>query len=83
MRRWWVPGLAAYLARHPRDLPCVLRAAWRLRRHQWWRHRPWLPVPARDYWEFRLSTANGSTGQLDPAAVVAVARWSDLQRVGK
>ena len=83
MRRWWVPGLARYLARHPRDIACVVRAAWRLRREHWWRHRPWLPLADRAYWEFRLTTANGSHGQLDPAAVVAVARWSDLQRVGK
>jgi len=83
MKRYWVPGLARYLLTHPGDVASVVRAAWRLRRARWWRQSPWLPLPAKDYWEFRLSTVNGVKGRLDPAAVVAVAKWSESQRVGR
>jgi hypothetical protein len=83
MSEWWVPGLGRYLLHHPRDIASVVRAAWRLRRRDWWRRRPWLPLPAPEYWHFRLTTVNGPHGRLDPAAVVAAARWSDRQRVGR
>lgn len=79
----WVTGLSRFLLRHPRDIPSVVRAAWRLRREHWWRHRPWLPIPPEAYWRFRTMTVSGDDEQLDPEAVVAFARWSDRQRVGK
>lgn len=47
----------------------------------WWRYRPWLPLPAADYWDFRLSTFVGSDGEVEPGDVVAAAKWSDLQDV--
>lgn len=80
--RYRVPGLARHVACHPRDIVSVARAAWRLRRRRWWRHSPWLPLPAPSYWEFRLLTANGERGHLDPAGVVAVAKWAVTQKVG-
>ena len=83
MRRFWVPGLGRYLIRHPCDVGSVARSAWRLRRHRWWRHYPWLPLPAVAYWNFRMTTVNGSDGHLDPAGVAAVAKWSDSQHVGR
>lgn len=76
-------GLGRYLVRHPSDIASVLRAAWRLRRGNWWRQRPFLPLPATAFWEFRLATANGDDGHLDPEDVAAFARWSDLQNVGR
>ena len=83
MSRYWVPGLGRYLVRHPGDAPCVVRAGWRLRRDRWWRHFPWLPLPAAEYWEFRVRTVTGGHGRLEPSQVVAAAQWSDLQRVGR
>lgn len=83
VRSFWVPGLGRYLVRHPRDVVSVTRGGWRLRRRHWWRHYPWLPLPAEDYWDFRMTTVNGRDGHLDPRDVVAVARWSDSQRPGK
>jgi hypothetical protein len=83
VNRWWVPGLGRYLVRHPRDVVSVTRAAWRLRRDKWWRRRPWLPLPPDAYWEFRMTTVNGVDGHLEPAEVVAAARWSVQQHVGR
>ena len=83
MSRYWVPGLGRYLARHPRDVPCVVRAGWRLRRTAWWRRFPWLPLPHGAYWEFRVRTVTGDEGRLEPAQVVAAAQWSEMQRVGR
>ncbi len=81
VRRFWVSGLGRYMFAHPRDIPCVIRAGWRLRRREWWQHRPWLPFPAADYWEFRLTTFMGADGEMKPVDVIAVAKWSDLQDV--
>ncbi len=81
MTRYWVRGLGRWLITHPADVPRVLRAAWRLRRRHWWRHAPWLPVPARDYWEFRVTTAMGAGAAMTARDVVAVARWSVRQDV--
>lgn len=79
-----VPGLASYLWGHPQWVPSVIRAAWRLRQADWWRRRPWLPVPDPAYWEFRVHTAVGRDGQaLTPQEVVAVARWSNHQRASR
>ena len=79
-----VPGLARYLWRHPQWIPSVIRAAWRLRQTDWWRRRPWLPVPDLAYWAFRVHTAAGSDGRaLSPQEVVAVARWSNHQRASR
>ncbi|MBW4029850.1 MAG: hypothetical protein HIU57_04120 [Acidobacteria bacterium] len=83
MKRYWVPGLARYLARHPRALTRVARAAWRLRRQHWWRRRPWLPVPDAAYWEFRVHTVAGADTRLEPAQVAGAAEWSVRQRVGR
>jgi hypothetical protein len=74
-------GLGAHLLRHPSAAPALTRAAWRLRRRAWWRRAPFLPVPGRGYWEFRLSTATGSpTGTTSVKEVIEYAEWSDLQR---
>jgi putative NIF3 family GTP cyclohydrolase 1 type 2 len=77
----WPKGLARYLAHHPSDVAPVLSSAWVMRRSQWWRIKPYLPIPDPAYWEFRVSTANGSLGSdVSPEAVVAAARWSRLER---
>ncbi len=74
-------AMTRYLARHPLALPVVLRAGWRLRAHQWWRRAPFLPVPGKSYWRFRMVTATGSaTGTLSAREVVDAATWSLQQR---
>ena len=84
MSTYWAPGLARHLIRHPSHTPTLLRAGWRLRREGWWRRPPFLPLPAADYWDFRLTTVNGSSSvPLDPEAMVDAATWSLRQRVGR
>jgi hypothetical protein len=74
-------AMMTHLARHPSDIPLVTRAAWRLRRERWWRRAPFLPLPGRGYWQFRLVTATGSvTGTTSVREVIEYAKWSDLQR---
>ncbi|MHB8379598.1 MAG: hypothetical protein ACYDB2_06745 [Acidimicrobiales bacterium] len=79
-----VRGLARHLLRHPARVPVVLRAGWRLRANRWWRRAPYLPLPDRRYWEFRMMTATGSIdGRLSAQEMVAAAAWSSRQRVGR
>jgi hypothetical protein len=74
-------ALGAYLMRHPSEIPALTRAAWRLRRRSWWRRAPFLPLPGRDYWQFRLATATGSPmGTTSVKEVIDYAMWSDQQR---
>jgi hypothetical protein len=47
------------LVRHPSLWATALRQARRLARPAWWRHRPFLPVPAPAYLRFRLLTQYG------------------------
>jgi hypothetical protein len=74
-------SMVAHLAVHPTEIPVVTRAAWRLRRVGWWRRAPFLPLPGRAYWQFRLTTATGSaTGTTTVREVIEYAEWSDQQR---
>ncbi|MDE3007722.1 MAG: hypothetical protein KGJ10_02625 [Acidobacteriota bacterium] len=77
--------VALYLARHPGEGLLVARASWRLRRRQWWRRFPFLPVPSRSYWNFRMVTAFGEErpATIAPREIVTAARWSLAQRAGK
>jgi hypothetical protein len=76
--------LSQYLARHPSKLPVVLRAGWRLRARRWWRHAPFLPLPDKAYWDFRLVTVTGSlSGTLSIEEILDAARWSVRQGVGE
>lgn len=77
-----VPGLWRYVVAHPSSLGPLVGAAWRVRRRGWWRRAPFLPVPDERYWEFRVNTAAGR-GTLNTREVVAAARWTVAQRVGK
>ncbi|MGC2485520.1 MAG: hypothetical protein WA359_04665 [Acidimicrobiales bacterium] len=73
--------LSMRLARHPRDIPPVLRATWRLRRRGWWRRAPFLPLPGRGYWHFRVVTATGSPrGRTSANDVIEFAKWSNQQK---
>lgn len=80
----WTPGLGRYLVSRPRDVVTLSRAGWRLRRRGWWRRPPFLPVPAKEYWEFRMKTVGVEPdGQVSPRAVLEAARWSLRQPVGR
>jgi hypothetical protein len=81
---YWTPGLSTYLLRHPSSISTLARAAWRLRRTGWWRRAPFLPLPDREYWKFRIATAAGAgTTALEPAAVLDAARWALRQPAGR
>jgi hypothetical protein len=73
-------SILTHFVRHPGEIPVVTRAAWHLRRRGWWRRAPFLPLPGREYWLFRLATATGSvTGTTSVREVVEFAKWSDQQ----
>ncbi len=76
---YWSWALTRHVLRHPGDAVVLARAGWRLRRNQWWRHFPFLPLPGPDYWSFRLVTAEGAPRLPDPVAMVAAAKWSLAQ----
>ena len=77
--------LLMYFLRRPDEAVIVARAGWRLRRREWWRKAPFLPVPDPTYWSFRMTTAFGgnAAAALVPGEIVAAARWSLRQRTEK
>lgn len=84
LKSWLTPGLAIFIARHPRVLVPIVGAGWRLRRRSWWRRPPFLPVPDPEYWNFRFVTAYAHSGRTPrPDEVVDAARWSMRQRADK
>ncbi|MGD0853656.1 MAG: hypothetical protein ABSA07_09920 [Acidimicrobiales bacterium] len=84
MKGLWAPGLGRYLWRRPASALILARAAWRLRREEWLRHPPFLPVPAPEYWQFRLATVNGSaSSRLSPSSMVDAATWALRQPRGR
>lgn len=56
-------GIAARALLRPRLLASMARAAWRFRARGWWRQPPFLPVPPREYLEWRMHTAYGDEGR--------------------
>jgi hypothetical protein len=40
----------------------------RMARRGWWHRAPFLPIPGEEYWQFRLVTAYGGSGEGGPAA---------------
>lgn len=84
MRGYLPKGFWAYVIRHPFSILYLARAGWSLRQEHWWRRAPFLPLPPREYWEFRLMTAFGATNpQMTAEAMVDAAKWSLRQRVGR
>ena len=59
MRRWRVAVVA--LAARPDLWPTVLRQVFVLAPDRWWRRRPFLPIPDRDWMAFRMTTAYGDS----------------------
>jgi hypothetical protein len=60
----------------PRLAIDLLRTAWAFRRRDWWRQRPFIPLPDRTYLRWRMYTAYGNEGAVPPAVdVIRFARW--------
>jgi hypothetical protein len=69
------------VAVHPTLWPVALRQWRRTVPSGWWRHRPFLPVPAPAYVEFRLLTQYGSnTRAPSPADVLNYLVWCRQMR---
>jgi hypothetical protein len=65
-------------------LASMLRAAWRFRARRWWRRPPFLPLPPRDYVEWRMHTAYGDDGRLpSPAEMRRYLRWANRMHGGR
>jgi hypothetical protein len=61
---------------NPRIALDLLTMMWAFRRRQWWQRAPFLPIPDREYLEWRLHTAYGDELSLPPVEdVVRFARW--------
>ncbi len=76
-------GVVAAVAGHPSLWPTALRQARRLVPRRWWRSRPFLPMPSRQYLEFRMLTQYGDNVRRPIAAdVLNYLRWCrDWERV--
>ena len=60
----------------PRLALDLLRVAWRFRSRGWYRRFPFLPLPPREYVEWRMHTAYGDHHAVPPAEdVERYARW--------
>ncbi|MGH7670109.1 MAG: hypothetical protein ACRENQ_11515 [Gemmatimonadaceae bacterium] len=69
--------LALRSVANPATGVALLRVAWRFRERGWNRHFPFLPLPAREYVQWRMHTAYGSYDFVPPADdVVRYARWA-------
>jgi hypothetical protein len=54
----------------------LLRLAWSFRARDWWRRPPFLPLPPREYIQWRMFTAYGDENAIPSAAdVINFARW--------
>lgn len=76
----WRPAAGVVVravAVRPRLWPVAVATLARLARPGWWRRWPPVPVPAGEYWRFRMETAYGGRGDapLDPDDVVAYLEW--------
>jgi len=74
------PGLLARLLLRglvsPRLAVDLVRAGWAFRRRAWWRTPPFLPVPDRTYFRWRMVTAYGREDAVPPVEdVIGFARW--------
>lgn len=66
------------IARRVRLWPAALRQARALVPRGWWRRRPFLPVPDRDWMAFRMTTAYGDGGApIDADDLVTWLAWTD------
>ncbi len=73
------------VVRHPRLWPTAVRVVRRTTTPGWWRRRPFLPVPDRDYLRFRMVTQYGDAEHPpDPGDVLNYLAWCrDWERYGR
>lgn len=75
-----LPAIRAVLARPSLWVP-AFRQARSLAPEGWWRRAPFLPLPSREYIEFRAVTQYGdSRSALDPSDVVEYLAWCESTR---
>ena len=71
-------------ALRPRLLAGLLAAAWRFRARGWWRRPPFLPLPPREYIDWRMHTAYGDEGRGPTAAEIErYVRWANRMHRGR
>lgn len=59
----------------------LVRSGIELAPRHWWRRPPFLPLPDRRYWRFRMETAYGDPDAApDARDVIEVVRWSRRTR---
>lgn len=69
-------ALAGRAVLRPRLAADLLRVAWRFRSRRWYRRFPFLPLPSREYVEWRMHTAYGDHHAVPPAEdLERYARW--------
>ena len=71
--------MVAAVVRRPRLWSTALTALFELAPNQWWRRRPFLPLPDPDWLHFRIVTAYGGDGTLPMRSEDLVA-WLDWKR---
>jgi hypothetical protein len=86
---FWLRAAAALAAR-PRLWPVAMTQGTRLVPRDWWRHRPYLPLPDPEYMRFRFETQYGPDplrDRVDPHDLIDylawcrdVARWAHRAR---
>ncbi len=72
--------LAGRFALHPLRAVRAVRAGVKFRARDWMKRPPFLPLPPREYIEWRLHTAYGPTGLPVPQEVERYLRWVDRMR---
>ena len=77
MRRFVAKGTVAKVLRNPRLWPSAVRAMITMAPAKWWRRAPFLPLPDKEYWHFRLETIHGGDGTTPPSSdeVIDVIVW--------
>ena len=76
MKLRWAFRMLAAIARRPDLWTTALRQVIVLAPDGWWRRRPFLPLPDRDYMRFRLVTAYGDADrEPDPDDLIAYLHW--------
>lgn len=67
-------------ASRPRLVGELVGAAWRFRRRRWWAAPPFLPLPPREYLDWRQETAFGAAAEDPPIeSLLRFLRWSARQ----
>jgi len=80
-RRRGVVAAAGAVAVRPRLWRPALRQARVLVPHRWWRRRPFLPVPDREWMRFRMTTAYGDPdARIDVDDLLTFLAWTDTVR---